>query len=155
MFIYVFISLAINFYCYLAEGYLSNGALNLKEVIFKDSQSFDSFFNITYNDTSANLCTRVTLFTKEQLTTVMNLVNNLQKLNFVGRITNVDKATARQLYPSFLKNYQPHVTTGVGNCLFNMVSLSLIGDESLKVTLRKLTLFYICGQALKGYFVKN
>jgi hypothetical protein len=44
-----------------------------------------------------------------------------------------------ELYPSFVKMLTPYKTTGNGDCLWNMISISLCGNESLTKLLRLLT----------------
>jgi hypothetical protein len=39
--------------------------------------------------------------------------------------------------------YLPHITKPNGNCLFNMISISLIGNDSFSQLLRALTVYTI------------
>ena len=65
----------------------------------------------------------------------------LNKIRFTGALKryDFDHQIKSHLYPAFAALYQPHFTTGFGNCLWNMVSLSLCGNESLMKSLRFLT----------------
>ncbi len=51
----------------------------------------------------------------------------------------IDKTVLAHLYPAFYSQYQPRVTTGDGNCLWYMISLTLCGTETLMTSLRWLT----------------
>ena len=46
---------------------------------------------------------------------------------------------SKALLPSDFKQWLPLESSGNGNCLYNSVSLSLVGDESLSALLRMLT----------------
>ena len=56
-------------------------------------------------------------------------------------INDIDYYTESELHPIFLKFYRPFRTTANGNCLYNMISISLIGNESLTHVLKGLTVF--------------
>jgi hypothetical protein len=64
-------------------------------------------------------------------------------MSFIGKIDNIDRTTAKHLYTSFMNLYQPHVTSSDGNCLWNMISISLCGIEESQSILRKLTFLTI------------
>ena len=64
----------------------------------------------------------------------------------------IDVGVRDDLHPILLKYYQPHKTTGDGNCLYNMISISIIGNESLNQILRALTFFTLC--ILKESFIQ-
>lgn len=49
---------------------------------------------------------------------------------------NIDNRVQSLLHPCFLQFYKPITTTGNGNCLFNMISICLIGSEILSNFLR-------------------
>jgi hypothetical protein len=53
----------------------------------------------------------------------------------------IDKGVLAQLPEIFCKQFQPRETTADGNCLWNMISICLIGDEKLSKILRLATLF--------------
>ena len=57
-----------------------------------------------------------------------------------------------ELYPKFAEIFIPFVTTANGDCLWNMISLSLIGNESLTRVLRLLTA--LCMLLMKKSFIK-
>jgi hypothetical protein len=44
------------------------------------------------------------------------------------------------------EDYLPHITKPNGNCLFNMISISLIGNDSFSQLLRALTVYTIIYQ---------
>ena len=75
--------------------------------------------------------------------TVKTLIKCLQNMSFIGKIDNIDRTTAKHLYTSFMNLYQPHVTSSDGNCLWNMISISLCGIEESQSILRKLTFLTI------------
>jgi hypothetical protein len=75
--------------------------------------------------------------------TVKTLIKCFQNMSFIGKIDNIDRTTAKHLYTSFMNLYQPHVTSSDGNCLWNMISISLCGTEELQSILRKLTFLTI------------
>ena len=74
---------------------------------------------------------------------LIRLIDILQAFSFCAELQpdKIDKNASKHFYTSFLKSYQPQVTSGDGNCLWNMVSISLCGNESLQHLLRKLTTF--------------
>ena len=53
---------------------------------------------------------------------------------------NISTVVLKELYPKFSDTLVPFKTTGNGNCIWNMVSISLIGNESLQKILRLLTI---------------
>ncbi len=63
-----------------------------------------------------------------------------------------DKNVESELYPSFASVLKPHVTTGNGDCLWNMVSLALCGNETLTRVLKLLTV--LCMLLMKLKFIK-
>ena len=76
-------------------------------------------------------------------TSVLEICELIQEKRFINKVAedSIDEQTFSMLHPILHEHYSPHVTTGDGNCLFNMISLCLIGDESLKSLLRALTVF--------------
>ncbi len=65
----------------------------------------------------------------------------LQTLKHHGTISpaKIDKIVSLQIFPCFANIFQPHRTTGDGSCLWNMISICLVGDESLTKILRGYT----------------
>ena len=66
------------------------------------------------------------------------LHTRLQSSNTGLRHRRID-LLSRALLPSDFKQWLPIETSGDGSCLYNAVSLSLVGDESLSALLRMLT----------------
>ncbi len=67
----------------------------------------------------------------------------LGTLRYVKQLNknDIDNVTLKELHPVFTGFYTPFNTTGNGNCLYNMISISLIGNESLNILIRALTVF--------------
>ena len=55
------------------------------------------------------------------------------KLRFTKHVDEklIDQQTYNELHPILRKFYLPHTTKPDRNCLFNMISISLVGNESL------------------------
>ena len=73
------------------------------------------------------------------------IINNFLPLLQLKLSSNADlknrpiDLTSKALVPSDFKEWLPLDTIGDGNCLYNCVSVSLVGDESLSTLLRMLT----------------
>jgi hypothetical protein len=78
--------------------------------------------------------------------------NNFEKIQKIGLLLNnqtyifkpedtlnISTVVLKELYPKFLDTLVPFKTTGNGTCMWNMVSICLIGNESLQKILRLLT----------------
>ena len=66
----------------------------------------------------------------------------IQSLSYIKMTdTNIDTNVLSFLHNTFIKHYFPQKTKADGNCLFSMISITLIGDESLSFILRCLTVF--------------
>ncbi len=72
---------------------------------------------------------------------ILDISLNLASLSFAQKLkyNEIDNDVKQLLYKSFSEVYQPRITLGQGNCLWNMVSLCLCGNESLMITLRWMT----------------
>jgi hypothetical protein len=83
------------------------------------------------------------LFLKIFQANVLKICGLIKEKRFINKIDEdlIDDKTFSMLHPILYDYYLPHVTTGDGNCLFNMISLCLVGNESLKSLLRALTVF--------------
>ena len=105
--------------------------------------AFDYFLNKLYEINSNEMLDMKLLLSTEDEPEVSTLVGTLQNMLFRCNISKekIDKKTHRQLYTSFSEIYQPHITSSKGNCLWNMISLSLYGNDTLTLLLRKLTFF--------------
>ena len=58
-----------------------------------------------------------------------------------GEVKNseLDFSVANKLVPCFAYDYQPFSTRADGNCLYNMISICLLGNDSLSMILKVLT----------------
>jgi hypothetical protein len=65
------------------------------------------------------------------------------RFNKTIRDNLVEKITLSELHPIIRQHYLPQITKRNGNCLFNMISISLIRNESLANVLRALTVYTI------------
>jgi hypothetical protein len=93
-------------------------------------------------------------FFKEYKSTILEVLKELNKKNFIAKnipTHKYDRYVEDELYTIFYSNLQPHTTTGDGDCLWNMISLTLLGNESLKKTLKLLTV--LCMLLLKQNFL--
>ena len=88
--------------------------------------------------------------------TINNFVQNYEEqalsicksfyiLRFIQNINLnlIDEITSTELHPIIKNFYSPYKTKSDGNCLYNMVSLCLIGNQSFSRLLRVLTLYTI------------
>jgi hypothetical protein len=105
---------------------------NLESIIdkLKRMQFHDLLNDTTMNDFFKNnfsLITQICLFL------------NSQRFENTLCGNEIDKSVVAHMYPAFYSQYQPRVTTGDGNCLWHMISLTLCGSEALTNCLRWLT----------------
>jgi hypothetical protein len=105
--------------------------------------AFDYFLNKLSEINSNEMLDMKLLLSTEDESNILTVVETLQNMIFRCNISKekIDQKTHRQLYTSFSEIYQPHITSSYGNCLWNMISISLCGNESLTILLRKLTFF--------------
>ena len=75
-----------------------------------------------------------------EITAVMMDVNQPSRAS-VNSFHQVDVVVQEKLLPAFTSQYVPVHTTGSGNCMYNMVSLSLTGTERYMSHLRLLTAY--------------
>lgn len=81
------------------------------------------------------------VFFKRNLPCIVDVCKVLGCNRFIGKLSleTIDKHILPHLYDSFSTQYQPRITTGDGNCLWNMISLDICGSEMLMACLRFLT----------------
>ena len=65
---------------------------------------------------------------------------------------SIDLHVGSTLHPAMMSEYVPVITTGDGNCLWNSVSISMFGNERMKLTLRFLTVYIMW--EYKEYFLE-
>ena len=88
---------------------------------------------------------------KNLINEVLEFLNILQYTSACISNEKLDFHVLNELYPSFCDILKPHKTSMNGNCLWNMLSISLCGNESLTRLLRLLTV--LCMLILKNQFV--
>jgi hypothetical protein len=79
-------------------------------------------------------------------------INNFERINKITLLLNdeayiyktedslkISAVVLQELYTKFSNTLLPFATSGSGNCLWNMVSICLVGNESLQTVLRLLT----------------
>ena len=76
---------------------------------------------------------------------ILDICQKISSQRFIKNIDNslIDNTTFDEFHPIFKKHYIPHRTSANGNCLFNMISLCLCGNESLTKILRACTVYTI------------
>jgi hypothetical protein len=81
------------------------------------------------------------IFFDEHLTAIKHISTTLHTKKFTKTLLTheLDISTEKDLYKSFSSILQPFNTTGNGDCLWNMVSICLCGNESLSRNLRWLS----------------
>ena len=75
-----------------------------------------------------------------EIAAVMLEVNQPSRASF-NSFHEVDVVVQEKLLPAFTSQYVPVLTTGSGNCMYNMISLALTGTEQYMVHLRLLTAY--------------
>ena len=87
----------------------------------------------------------MSIFFSKHLKSIAGICTFLNSKKFIGKVSPVllDKLVLPHLYPSFSKQYEPFITTSDGNCLWNMISIGICGNESLMKSLRFLTVIGI------------
>ncbi len=83
---------------------------------------------------------------------VTKLLNNWSYYSEFMSGGKLDEYVNFELYPNFASVLQPHKTTGNGDCLWNMISLALCGNETLTRVLRLLTV--TCMLIMKNNFIE-
>ena len=70
---------------------------------------------------------------------ILDICQKISSQRFIKNIDNslIDNTTLDEFHPIFKKHYIPHRTSADGNCLFNMISLCLCGNESLTKILKQ------------------
>ena len=106
---------------------------------------FDELLNDIFNKNTKELVNLVLNLSDDDMDKLKQLVKTLHHMSYVGPIKPflIDKKSEKTMYDSLAKLYQPHLTTADGNCVWNMVSISLCGNEELQLLLRKLTVLFL------------
>ena len=109
---------------------------------FNEKYKNSQFYRSINNSESLSL-EKINNFMTNYDAQIREICNNLNKYRCNKKLANylIDKDTLNELHPIFKQHYLPHITKANGNCLFNMISISLIGNESLHGVLRALTVY--------------
>lgn len=115
---------------------MQNVVYSLNKINFFKSQSYDK-----------------DLFIQDYENDLLNLMEYLRSRTFTGILDrlHVETRVQKQLFNGFNEELQPCRTSMDGNCLWNMISICLSGNETFMYILRALTVYTIV--KLKKFFV--
>ena len=120
---------------------------------FKENNSKISKFSKIYKSSQVNRTIKSTDYnlSNEQINTFININESLIKeicdaisrLRYIKLLNKdeIDKDTFNELHPIMRYYYSPCFTKPDGNCMFHMISISLIGNDSLSELLRSLCIY--------------
>jgi hypothetical protein len=101
----------------------------VKEISFEKTQMTDKEM------------TNILEFQKAKILIISNFLMSIEPLVGTVQSRYIEYSASKQMYFNFTKEYQPLKTPPDGNCLYHMISLCLIGNTTLMLMLRVLTVF--------------
>ncbi len=101
----------------------------VKEITFEKTQMTDKEM------------TDILEFLKAKILKISNFLMSIEPLVGTVQSRYIEYSASKQMYFNFTKEYQPLKTPPAGNCLYHMISLCLIGNTTLMLMLRVLTVF--------------
>ena len=88
---------------------------------------------------------KIQIFINSYEPIIKQICDSISKLRYINILNNnqIDQITFNELYPVMRNYYSPSYTKSDGNCMFNMISISLIGNDTLSKLLRSVCIYTI------------